>query len=145
MTSPDPGAPAGPAAGGLVLDTGALRQMATGSSLYARVALSMALDRGYTIILPTTALATARALADADTAWRLHVFAELGAVLPVALSAGDAEDVGALIATTDDAGPADLAAGHAALLGLRRHQRVVTDRAALLHSIAPDVDVDELP
>lgn len=148
MTSPDPEASAGPAVGGVILDVGALRQMASATSLYARVLLSTATDRGYTLVLPAAVVAAARARADASEAARLHVFRDLGNVLPAALIASDAEDVGALLATTDDldqTAPADLAAGHAVLLGLRRHQRVVTDRPALLRRIAPDVEIDELP
>lgn len=135
----------GPAASGIVLDVGALRQMATGASVYARVALATAIDRGYALVIPAAVLAAARAEAGPAEAARLHVFLDIGAVLPVELNPADAETVGVLLATADDADPGDIAAGHAVLLSLRRRQRVVTDRVGVLRAIAPDVEVDELP
>ena len=119
--------------------------MATGASVYARVALATAIDRGYALVVPAAVLAVARAQSGPAEAARLHVFLDIGAVLPVELSPVDAETVGVLLATADGGHPADLAAGHAVLLGMRRHQRVVTDRADVLRAIAPDIEVDELP
>ena len=119
--------------------------MATGTSVYARVALATAIDRGYALVVPAAVLAAARARSGPAEAARLHVFLDIGAVLPVELSPVDSETVGVLLATADGGDPAGLAAGHAVLLGMRRHQRVVTDRPALLRGIAPDIEVDELP
>lgn len=144
-----------PAAGGVVLDVGALRQMATGASVYSRVALATAIDRGYALVVPAAVLAAARARSSPAEAARLHVFLDIGPVLPVELGPVDAETVGVLLATADGsdpedlaagpAGAADLAAGHAALLAMRRHQRVVTDRPGVLRAVASDIEVDELP
>lgn len=128
-----------------MLDVGALRHMATGSSIYARVALATANERGYALVVPAAVLAATRAAATPAVAARLHVFGDIGAVLQIELSPPDAETVGALLATTADTLGADLAAGHAVLCGMRRHQRVITDRPDVLRHIAPDVEIDELP
>lgn len=139
MTSP------APAVSGVVLDVGALIQMATGSSIYARAARAAAVERGYALVVPVAVLAAARAAASPAEAARLKIFFDLGVVLPVTLTYADAESVGVLLATADGGRSDDLAAGHAVLLGLQRHQRVLTDRPGVLRALAADVDVDELP
>ena len=130
--------------GGRVLDVGALAHAATGGSIYARALLTHANARGQAIVVSSVALAAARAASGAGGRGRLHVLLDLAPVVTVPFGIGDAEDVGDLLATAG-AEQADLAAGHVVWLGLRRHQRVVTDRPGLLRGIAPDIEVDELP
>lgn len=145
MTQPGP-APG--YVGGRILDVGALIQVATGASVYARAVLAHANTRGQAIVVSTAALAAARAASNAAARAQLHVLLDLAPVLTVPLTLSDAEVLGDLLATTERAttdAPADLAAGHVVWLGLHRNQHIITDRPAALRAIAPDVALDELP
>lgn len=144
--------------GGRILDVGALTQIATGRSVYARALIASALDRGQALIVSTVALAAARATAGTGGRAQLHVLLDLAPIVPVPLGIGDAEIVGDLLATAADsrggAGgcPAaadggalvDVAAAHVVWLGLHRRQRIVTDRPAALRELGAG-DLDELP
>lgn len=134
--------------GGRILDVGALVQVATGGSIYARALMASATSRGQALVVSTAALTAARAVSAAGARAQLHVLLDLGPILPALLTLADAEAAGDLLATATAAGPAaapDLAAAHVVWLGLHRHQRIVTDRPDVLRSIAPTVEVDELP
>lgn len=132
-----------PAIGGRVLDVGALIDIADRRSVYGGALITTALSTGVVLALPATAVAAARTrLTDAGRA-RLHIMADLWVVVVDPLTWEVAEDVGDLLATTD--GTEDLAAAHAARLGLRRGWRVLTDRPAVIRTIAADVAVEELP
>ena len=132
--------------GGRILDVGALVQLATGGSIYARALMASAASRGQALVVSTAALMAARAVSDAGARAQLHVLLDLGPIVPALLTLADAEAAGDLLATASLARIApDLAAAHVVWLALHRHQRIVTDRPDALRHVAPTVEVDELP
>jgi hypothetical protein len=129
--------------GGRVLDTGAVVQFATNSSIYMQSAVWVALEESLVLAIPATSLTEAWAQADPASHDALEVLLGLPITVIDPLDAARAAPVGRLLAAAPAAG--ELRAGHVAHVARRRGWPVITATAAPLRRIDSGLDVEELP
>ncbi|CAL9677654.1 hypothetical protein SUDANB95_07980 (plasmid) [Actinosynnema sp. ALI-1.44] len=134
---------------GWVLDPRAIFLFATGHP-HARGVVWDAMDTGYSLAVPSAALAHAYAVTPAHDHDAIGVLRRLPIVVIDHLDAVRAEDVGRLLAGADQPEvlvqrPDALALAHTALLYRLRDWPVVTDDLASLLAVDPRVEVRRLP
>jgi hypothetical protein len=128
--------------GGRVLDTSAILQFATNTSIYMQSTVWVALDEGLVLALPTTSLTQAWSQAHPDHHDALEVLLGLPVTIIDPLDADRPRPVGQLLA---NAGSADVCAGHVAHCARRRGWPVITATPAPLRRIDPELAIEQLP
>ncbi len=134
------------AIGGVVLDVAALRAFATRETLYAESVVWACVDSGDVIVVPTIALAEARAGLPAGQLEILTVLVELpNTVVPVfdVAAADRCTDLLARVPAGRELGA--VSAAQVVDAGVSRAWPVVTDRGELLTLLDHRVLVDPLP
>jgi hypothetical protein len=129
--------------GGRVLDTSAVVQFASNTSIYMQSAVWVALEESLVLAIPATSLAEAWARAAPTGHDALEVLLGLPITMIDPLDAAQTEPVGKLLAAASAA--AHLRAGHVVHVARRRGWQVITAAAAPLRQIDPELDVEELP
>jgi hypothetical protein len=128
--------------GGRVLDTSAVVQFASNTSIYMQSAVWVALEESLVLAIPATSLTEAWAQANPAGHDALEVLLGLPITVIDPLDAAQTRPVGELLAA---APAAALRAGHVAYVARRRGWPVITAAAAPLRRIDPKLDVEELP
>jgi hypothetical protein len=128
--------------GGRVLDTSAILQFASNTSIYMQSAVWVALEESLVLALPATSLTEAWARADTGDHDALEVLLGLPITVIDPLDADQTRPVGQLLAA---AGGADVRTGHVAHCANRRGWPVVTAAPDPLRRIGPALDIEELP
>lgn len=128
--------------GGRVLDTSAVVQFASNTSIYMQAAVWVALEESLVLAIPTTALAEAWAQADRADHDALEVLLGLPVTVVDPLDASRTRPVGELLAAAPSAG---VRAGHVAEVARRRGWPVITAATEPLRQVDPGLDVEELP
>jgi hypothetical protein len=128
--------------GGRVLDTSAVVQFASNTSIYMQSAVWVALEESLVLAIPATSLTEAWARADPADHDALEVLLGLPVTVIDPLNATETRPVGELLAR---AAAADLRAGHVAHVARGRGWPVITAAAGPLRLIDPELDVEELP
>lgn len=129
--------------GGRVLDTSAVVQFASNTSVYMQSAVWVALEESLVLAIPATALAQAWAQADPAGHDALEVLLGLPITVIDPLEAAQTRPVGELLAAA--AAAADVRAGHVVHVARRRSWPVITAAADSLRRLDPELDVEELP
>jgi predicted nucleic acid-binding protein len=130
------------AIGGVVLDASALLAFASGRP-YPAAVVWHALEQGVVLVVPTAALADAQARLSPGDLAVLDVLLDLPVTVVDDLTRAQAAHVAALLAKASR--PDLLPAAHAATVARRRGVRLLTTDAGPVRTLAPDVDVDEIP
>jgi len=128
--------------GGRVLDTSAILQFASNSSIYMQSAVWVALEESLVLAVPATSLAEAWARADAGDHDALEVLLGLPITVIDPLGADQTRPVGQVLAT---AGSTDVRAGHVAHCAKHRGWPVITAVPDPLRRIDPGLDIEDLP
>jgi hypothetical protein len=128
--------------GGRVLDASTLVDFAL-IRPYPQALVWTAVEEGMVLAIPATALAAAWARTPVQAHDALAVLIQLPNTIVEPLDADVAHDVGRLLASgaSDD----EVRAGQVVHSGIRRGWPVVSGEPALLRSLDPRVEVDELP
>ena len=128
--------------GGRVLDTSAVVQFASNTSIYMQSAVWVALEESLVLAIPATSLTEAWAQADPSSYDALEVLLGLPITVIEPLDAAQTEPVGKLLAAAPGT---DLRAGQVAHVARRRGWPVITAAAVPLRRIDPALDVEDLP
>lgn len=130
------------AIGGIVVDATALVAFAAGRP-YPAAVVWHAVDQGVVLVVPTAALADARARLSPGDHDILDVLLDLPVTVIDDLTRAQAGRVADLLAK---AGRLDLiVAGHAATCAQHRGMPVLTADPAPIRTLAPDLEINEIP
>jgi hypothetical protein len=128
--------------GGRVLDTSAILQFTSNTSIYMQAAVWVALEDGLVLAVPTTSLTEAWAQADRSDHDALEVLLGLPIAVIDPLGVDQTRKVGQLLA---DAGSRDIRTGHVVHCANRRGWPVITAAPEPLRRIDPALAIEELP
>lgn len=128
--------------GGRVLDTSAVVQFASSTSIYMQSAVWVALEENLVLAIPAASLTEAWAETDPGDHDALEVLLGLPVTVVDPLDATQTRPVGELLAVVPAAG---VRAGHVTHVARRRDWPVITAAAGTLRQLDPDLDVAQLP
>ncbi len=128
--------------GGWVLDACTLASFAR-EQPYPQALVWAAVEEGMVLAVPSAALAVAWARLPTEAHDALSVLLDLPQTVVDALDAESSAVVGTILATAGQ--PTAVSPGHVIHTATRRGWPVATGEADTLRSIAPNLDVDELP
>ena len=128
--------------GGRVLDTSAVVQFASNTSVYMQSAVWVALEEALVLAIPGTSLAEAWAQTDPADHDALDVLLGLPITVVNALDAAQARSVGQILTAAPAAG---VRAGHVAHVARRRGWPVITAAPEQLRRVELALDIEELP
>lgn len=128
--------------GGRVLDTSAVVQFASNTSIYMQSAVWVALEESLVLAIPTTALAEAWAQTDPADHDALEVLLGLPVTVVDSLDGARARTVGELLTAASGAG---VRAGHVVEVARRRGWPVITAATGPLNEVDAGLEVEELP
>ena len=128
--------------GGRVLDTSAIVQFASTSSIYMQSAVWVALEENLVLAIPATSLAEAWAEANPEDHDAIEVLLGLPVTVVDPLEDAQTRPVGELLAGAPTAG---VRAGQVTHVAHRRGWPVITAAPGQVRQIDPALDVEELP
>ena len=128
--------------GGRVLDTSAVVQFASNTSVYMQSAVWVALEESLVLAIPSASLAEAWAQAHPSGHDALEVLLGLPITVIEPLDAAHSRPVGELLAAAPGT---DLRVGHVAHVARRRGWPVITAAVDPLRQVDAELDVEELP
>jgi hypothetical protein len=128
--------------GGRVLDTGAIVQFASTTSIYMQSAVWVALEENLVLAIPATSLAEAWAETDPGNHDALEVLLGLPVTVVDPLDDAQTRPVGKLLTAAPTAG---VRVGQVTHVAHRRGWPVITAAPEQVRQLDPALDVEELP
>jgi hypothetical protein len=130
---------------GLVLDAGAVRALAVGSTVYARALRQTTVTEGITLAVPAAAYAVAWAGSTPAGRWFLDNLLDLSVIVVDPLDAPAGRAVGVVLSSRPAGVPPLLDLGHIVVSARARGWSVVTTAPGPLLALAPDLALESIP